>query len=620
MTQTIATGRLIALALALVAVGCFTPEPPTGLPCTADHRCPDGQTCDLVTNVCTGPTSDGVWRDDTAADFGQPGAVLDGVSVEEPGAIAPTPYFTGGLRLTATASARFAEVDGASWEALAGAVPSGRGFVRYVGFDVGGGRLAGVGLDADASEEVTAWIEGEVWLTAGEWRFELDAGGVGFVDLDSGDGFERLATGDNQATADGLRVIAADGWYPIRGAVADVDDWFYFYLAASDDGAPGWIDPERLRARVDDVHGVVLDGFDDPYTLYPTATAISQSPLTAATVDAEDLEVGEGDWSVRYTGQVRVDVGGSYVLEVDSYAGHRLWIDGELELDDLGYDAVVNRTEALALDAGWHDVVIEQMWSSPESPRLALTVVSGPELVGAGFPLERTRPVVGRGVRWVSNSCWYEDVPDSGEATCAAWVGLPSGATALDANLGWEVDHPVLSSLLVTLTSPDETTIALAQPGDLTGGGTASDHLHIDVASGAEVEGWWHLGMTDTVTDMMVGHIDALSITTTYRGGEAPFAAVSTFTSAVRELGDLTSFGDVAWAVRQGAASDAVVRLRTGATAEACAAAAWVVVTPGPVPSTVAPLRFAQYQVELHSDGDVPTALEWIELRYRRAE
>ena len=126
--------------------------------------------------------------------------------------------------------------------------------------------------------------------------------------------------------------------------------------------------------------------------------------------------------------------------------------------------------------------------------------------------------------------------------------------------------------------------------------------------------------MTDTVTDMETGYIDALTVTTTYRGGTPPFATVATFTSAVRELGEVTSLGEVAWAVRQGAVTDAVVRLRTCADAAACDGAAWIEVAPGPVPATVAPARFAQYQVELHGDGDVPTALDWIELRYRRAE
>ena len=620
MSRTIVPRRPVALALALAAVGCFTPEPPRGLPCTDDHRCPDGQTCDLVTNVCTGPTADGVWRDDLAADFDQPGAILAGTSVEEPGAIAPTPYLTGGLRITATVGARFTDEASASWGALTGATPSGRGILRYVGFDVGGDRLLGVGVTA--TEDVTAWIEGEIWFDAGTWQLRLEAGGVGFVEVAVDGTFQRVATATDVDDGLGTIVVPADGWYPVRGAVADVDEWFYYYLTAGgpEPGTdPGWIEPERLRARVDDVHGVVLDGFDDPYTLYPTASSIYQGSLSAAVID-DDLSLGDGDWSVRYAGQVRVDVGGTYELAIDSYAGHRLWVDGALEIDDLGYDEANNRTSPLTLDAGWHDVVIEQMWGSPDPPRMALTVASGPELVGQGFPNDRTRPVMGRGVRWVANSCWYEDVPDNGEATCSAWIGLPNGATALDAELGWEVDHPVLSSLQVALTSPDETTIGLAFPGDLTGAGVASDRVHIDVASGSQGDGWWHLGVTDTVTDMMVGHIDALTITTTYRGGEPPFDAVSTFTSAVRELGDVTSFGDVAWAVRQGSISDAVVRLRSGATADACAAAAWVAVTPGPVPTTVAPARFAQYQVELHGDGDVPTALDWIELRFKRAE
>jgi len=73
--------------------------------------------------------------------------------------------------------------------------------------------------------------------------------------------------------------------------------------------------------------------------------------------------------------------------------------------------------------------------------------------------------------------------------------------------------------------------------------------------------------------------------------------------------------GALRWSVRQGAASAAIVRLRTCATADACAAEPWTEVALGATPAA-APRRFAQYQVELHGDGDVPTALDWIELAY----
>ena len=610
-------GALGALT-ALAAVGCYTPDPALGLPCSPAQRCPDGQVCDLATNVCTRPTTADAWRDDLAADFAQPGAVFDGAVVEAPGAIAPTPYLTGGLRTTGIAGARFASPAAASWAAVAGATPTGRGFLRYAGFDVGGGRPLGVGLAAD--DDVTVTFEGEIYLEAGSWQWHFDASDVGFVELASDDrGFTTLVATDDAHTTpgDGQRDIPADGWYPIRGAVADAAGLLYLYMEAGGPDAsdgPGWIDPERLRARVDDLAGLALDGFDDPYALYPTATGMSTSPLAAMTFD-DDLALGDGTWSVRYAGQVRIDVTGTYVLHVASYAGHRVWIDGVMRIDDLGYDPVANDTAPLDLEAGWHDLVIEQMWSEPEPPQLAVTVASGPDLVGQGIPLDRTRPVIGRGVRWSSDGCWSEAIPDTGSATCTAYVGMPSGATAIGLDGGWELTHPVLASVAVELTTADGTVLPLEAAGDLTGAGNRSDHLRLGLGNGAR--GDWTLEVSDATADMMAGTLDNLVLTVSYRGGVAPFPTVARYTSAVREVGPVVGFGPMTWHVRQGEVTDAVVRLRTCASADACAAEPWTDVAAGAVPAVTA-RPFAQYQVELSGDGDVPTALDWIELPYRR--
>ncbi|MBK9032466.1 MAG: hypothetical protein IPL61_14345 [Myxococcales bacterium] len=607
-------GTLAGLAV-LAAAGCYTPDFPVGLPCSADHRCPEGQTCDPVTDVCTRPTSGLVWRDDLAADFARPGASFDDTVIEEPGAIAPTPYLTGGLRMTGINGARFTTPGAASWAAVADAVPAGRGFLRYVGFDVGYDRPLGVALtDGD---DVTVAFEGEIYLEAGSWQFALDASDVGFVELASDGDFAPLIATDDTDTGHGQRDIPVDGWYPIRGAVADVAGLMYLYLEAGgpDPGdSPGWIDPERLRARVDDLSGVALDGFDDPHALSPTATGLRTSPLAATTFD-DDLAVGDGSWSLRYAGQVRIDVTGTYVLHVDSFAGHRVWIDGAEQIDDLGYDGAVNDTPPLALEAGWHDLVIEQQWGGPEPASLSVTVASGPELVGQGFPVERTRPVIGRGVRWSNEGCWWEDVPDDGAVSCSAWLGYPDGAQPFDLQSSWEVTHPVLTSVGVELLSPNDDVLSFASPGDLTGAGDASDHVDLGLSHG--VAGEWRLTVRDTVADGEIGTLDSLNLTVSYAdGGVAPFPKVARFTSGVRDLGAVVSYGPMRWQLRQAARGGAVVWLRTCATAAACDAEPWTEVDADTVPA-VTPRQFAQYQVELSGDGDVPTALDWIELPYR---
>lgn len=603
---------LVVGALGVLA-GCFDPQPPQGLPCTDDHRCPDGQTCDLATNVCGAPTGGQTWRDDTAADFAQPGALLEDAVVEAPGAVAPTPYLTGTWRTVGYAGARFASADAASWAALAGASPAGTGFLRDASFDVW--TDAPRGVDLAATDDVTVAFEGEIYLEAGSWQFGLYADDVAFVELDTGAGFAPLMVATAADDGFGQRAVAADGWYPIRGAIADADGPMHLYVQAGGPDAsagPDWIPPERMRVRVDGLVGVVVDGFDDPYAHFPTGSELRAAPLGAMTFD-DDLRVGDGSWSLRYGGQVRVDVAGTYAFQLDTVDGHRLWIDGELLLDELGWDASATTTAGVTLDAGWHDVVVEVMWSDQVPPKLALTVAAGPELVGEGFPVDRTRPVVGRGARWTNASCWYTDVPDQGSASCDAWIALPPGATALGVGVAFEVDHPVLASVGVAVTTPDGSTIALANVGDLSGAGT--DGWHEDVGLGHGAAGRWTLQMTDATADMMAGQLNALDVTVDYRGGAAPFPTLARYTSAVKDLGDVAALGALRWGVRQGPDDAARVQLRTCATADGCAAEAWTEVANGATP-IAPPRRFAQYQVELRGDGDVPTALDWIELAY----
>ena len=169
----------LALCALGALTGCFDPQPPQGLPCTDDHRCPDGQTCDLATNVCGVPTAGATWRDDSAADFAQPGAVLVDAVVEASGAVGPRPYLTGAWRTVGIPGARFASADAATWAAIAGAPTAGRGFMHLAGFDVW--TDAPRGVDLTATNDVTVAFEGEIYLEAGSWQFYLWGDDVAFV-------------------------------------------------------------------------------------------------------------------------------------------------------------------------------------------------------------------------------------------------------------------------------------------------------------------------------------------------------------------------------------------------------------------------------------------------------
>ncbi len=117
------------------------------------------------------------------------------------------------------------------------------------------------------------------------------------------------------------------------------------------------------------------------------------------------------------------------------------------------------------------------------------------------------------------------------------------------------------------------------------------------------------------MADTLTGEITAAFITLVYDGGVAPFALSSRYESAVRDLGDAVAFERVAWTVRGSSANEAIkVSLRTCDTMD-CSAEPYIEVTNSTVPD-VAPKRFAQYLVEITSDGDVSPALDAFELRY----
>jgi hypothetical protein len=60
--------------------------------------------------------------------------------------------------------------------------------------------------------------------------------------------------------------------------------------------------------------------------------------------------------SVRWEGQVRAPRAGTYTFHSASDDGQRLWIDGELIIDDWTHHAVQEKSATVELTAGWHDL------------------------------------------------------------------------------------------------------------------------------------------------------------------------------------------------------------------------------------------------------------------------
>jgi hypothetical protein len=611
---------------AAAAAGCFSPQPQVGLDCTADGRCPEGQVCDLTLNECVPDSSLDTWRDDTAADFGDPSAILESATVEANGAIGPAPYFIG---ISVTGIDGLAIGDGEentiTWAEITSLPSTGRrAFAHALDVDFEGDPPLNIGLDR--TTDITAVFEGEIYLDAGSVEFELDVNDQGVFELADASGvYSHVVGADSGGNQFGTVQIATAGWYPFRGAASsDMGDFYWAIDVGYDGDNPSSVPRDRLRTRVDGADGLLLDGFYELWLLDPNLTALSRDGLA-------DLDFGDAPppdlgplgavWAARWSGQFLVTQGGDYTFDVDTRGGHRMWIDGQLLADDLATSPALTVTEPVTLDAGWHDLVLDLQKASGSTAWTRVTVASGPELVGDFFPAERMRPVLGRGVRYsyASNgaSLAIADAPAAG-AVKSTQPYRPPGATPLVNDVTYQLTHPLQSSVTGTLREPSGTVITLFAAGDLTGTGAYSAHRSYANPVGTTS---WQTTMTDTVMDMMVGTSDYLRVALTYAGGEAPFPTRAVYTSRIRDLGPAVAITGVRWQARQERPeAPVVVRVRSCDDPAACAAEPWTAVARSGDVAGVAARRFLQYQVELATDGDVPTALDWIEIDYRLPE
>jgi subtilisin-like proprotein convertase family protein len=324
-------------------------------------------------------------------------------------------------------------------------------------------------------------------------------------------------------------------------------------------------------------------------------------------------------FSVRWTGQLRIDVGGTYTFRYVTDDGQRLWIDGIKVLDNWG-DSVVNAvTGALNLQPGWHDVVIEHSeWVGGASA--VLTVETGPELVGQTLPLFRLRPVEGRAER-VAPGVNHADValPDLSTALSAVTVTAPPSATVTSVDVQFEYTHTYRGDMIFSLRAPSGTQVAVFDPSD-SASGTWLERFVVTGLNGQLASGTWYLVAQDTVGSDSGTLLD-VAITPHFTGGDPPIPTTSSFESSVRDLGaGVVSIDTLTWGERLPAGSDIAVSVRTCAAPGDCASAAWspAVTTPGGAP-VIGAGQYLQYKIDFTSDGDRAPALEWIRVDYTAA-
>ena len=572
------------------------------------------------------PAASGTWRSDSDVDFIAPGYRVSGATVVSRGAIEPVAYYTGGVLVRASAAAIPAAT--ATWDQVAAMVTTPAvGVAR--GTDIAWASTTPPGLGLTSSDAWTLRFEGEVFLDAGSWTFLLLADDRGFVEVGDIDGqFARVASATHPSEASGAVTIATAGWYPIRWVASDLTGGASIRLRFQ---GPGFatataIPRHRLRARADQLDGLVMTGFAGEKFAGPAATAIDQN--APVSIDwsgggpGQLVESRTDDMSVRWSGQFWIDAAGTYTLRYDTDDGQRLWIDGAKDLDAWDADVHDQVTPPLTLAVGWHDLVAD-VTDHLGNSRARLTVASGPELVGQPLPLARLRPVDGRGERHEtgrnSTDIPLPDAPSSsvdGIAESTMTLTAPAGAVVRGLEIGFTYDHEYQGDLKIQLIAPGGRTATLRNNSGTRDGTITETYVRTDL-DGAPVAGTWTLRFTD-IDPGASGTLRDVALTVHTSGGEPPIATTAIYESPPRYLGGPVTIGAARWQARTPAGTGVAVKLRTCATADACAGVPWSAALPGSggaVPS-LPEQPYAQYRVELTSTGDAAASLESIELDY----
>ncbi|HEY5927281.1 MAG TPA: PA14 domain-containing protein, partial [Kofleriaceae bacterium] len=505
----------------------------------------------------------------------------------------------------------------ATWNDISSATRAGTGFIAELDIDFAEEVPSHLGLTD--SDDITVAIEGELYLEGtGAWRFELDANDKGFVEIAApGADFTRVVAAENNSVESVTYNVTAPGWHRMRAAFADTSTNMDFRLRADSPLVSGGLrdfESDQIRARVDDLNGFVADGFEDGYLIDYRASTLADGTLNGEFgADPLGLLLGSASWSMRWSGQVLIDVEGDYVFNVESFQGSRMWIDGSqvaAAFDDNPHNLTTQLTH---LDPGWHDVAIDLTKEGDSSPSvLRVHVESGPAWVGETIPADHVRPVMGRQVRWSAmDSSTDVPVPEGGSGSRLLLIDVPANATPLAIQAAYEVDHPVRASVSVVLDPPVGGNITLLAAGSEAGAGVFYRYATVPAANFGDA---FTFIVTDTnALDLQTGVLSFAGITLLHGGGTAPFPTTYRYESAVRDLGEVVARGTVRYTLRK--LDQATVQVRTCDSAAACASEPWVDVAYGTLPS--APTRrFAQYAVEMTSDGDIATGLDSIELSY----
>ncbi len=613
-------GMLGALVLGLAA--CYSPTPAPGLPCSEDLQCPDGQVCS-ANDVCIVSGSVHSLHDDDENDFDDDDAVLQNAILTGRGFVEAAPWMNHGLRVTSIARATFDDAAVPTWESLTAEAVAGQAYFynAAVGWaDTG----TPPGLGFAKGTDVSVLVEGELYLDVGVWKLELRADDAGFLDLaEPGTAtYRRLLVAKFDALGAGTLEVKVAGWYPVRMAMSNKNQAGNLSLrGAIGAGVPATFDASRLRAAVPGAAvGLIADAFDSPSLMHFRTAVVTKDIRDLSFADLAPPDSGitsATSYSMRWSGQFYVASSLQGFTITTAGAGHRVWIDGTQRADKptaAGSSVVTG----LALERGWHDLVIELEKRVSGATTLSITGLEGDQ---DAFAPESLRPVPSPALRWLGNrtSSILEPIPEA-PLVAGRTFALPSIAgTVSSANVEFTLTHTDFTEVALSVRW-GAITRTIAAAGSMTGMGRQRRGFGLDPkdygmpAPGASLV----LNVTDATPMLGTGTLEELSTVVRYADSStfaAPFAKDATYISDPRELGDVVAFGKTSWKLRDPAGVTVEASLRTCADKDACATAEWVAVDGEGLTSAV-PARYLQYRIILRTDGTVAAALDSFTLEY----
>jgi hypothetical protein len=571
-------------------------------------------------------TTAGSLIDDTAVDFMQQ-PTLDGAAIDPGGFVEPTAFVLGGFHARAYDGTHVSAAT-TSWmdieTEIAGATARGTAYAQLPA-NWGGARPKNLALTSD--DMWTVVYDGELHVPMGDHTISLDADDAGAMEIDQGAGFA------------GFVVDAAGGAVMIT-VHADQDSWMPFRAAVADGGGPAQlalkldgvaVTADQARARVSDAHGLLTWVYTGSTVLGPTVVdtpnldwGMTTPPYDLATTTPAT------QYTARMLGQIRIDLDGTYTFATSTTSiddSSAVYIDRHLVSRTSQLADAHPTTATLPLTAGWHDIAIELQGTQsnilgqddPHAVTLATTIAAG-DAPPLPITAAMLRPAATSGylATALGGGALNDTLVASGVTTFALPVPVPApptGAVIESTEIGYLLGHATYTDY--TTVTLDEAGLSLPVPATsalvLADGDESATAMPVPATAGA-----WSYTFTDTVMGNASGYLDpgafVFAVYTYHGGPQMPFAPQATYVSSPRELTGITAFGAL---TATGDLDGVTLSVRTAATAEELATAAWIDVANGAVP-TAAALPFVQYRIAFATDGWQDPHVDKIELDYTR--